>query len=86
LSQTFSILLRERAKRYRAQANEIRAKAERYPNEIRASFLRIAEYWEKLAAEVEAKDERDAAATVQTTRPPESPPTAAKGMASEATG
>jgi hypothetical protein len=86
LSQTFSILLRERVKRYRAQASEIRTKAERYPSEIRASFFRIAEYWEQLAAEAEAKDEKDAAVAGQNTRPPKSPPTAANGVASEATG
>ena len=85
MCETISLPLRERAKRYRAQANEIRAKAERYPSKIRASFLRIAEYWEQLAAEAEAKDE-DVAATVQKTRPPESPLTAANGVANEPAG
>jgi hypothetical protein len=85
LSETFSFL-RGRAKRYRAQANEIRAKAEWYPSEIRASFFRIAEYWEQLAAEAEAKGEKDVAATVQKCRPPESPQTAENGVASEPAG
>jgi hypothetical protein len=85
LSETFS-LLPERAKRYRAQAKEIRAKVERYPSEIRASFFQIAEYWEQLAADAEAKAEKDGATTVQKPRQPESPPTAANCAESESAG
>jgi len=86
LSETFSLPPRERAKRYRVQASEIRATAERYPREIRASFFQIAEYWDQLAAEAEAKDQKHAAAAVQKIRPPESPAIAAKVVASEPTG
>lgn len=82
MSETFS-LLPERAKRYRAQAKEIRAKVERYPSEIRASFFQIAEYWEQLAADAEAKAEKDVATTVQKPRQPESPPPAASCVESE---
>ena len=83
MSETFSLPPRERAKRYRIQASEIRAKAERYPREIRASFFRIAEYWEQLAAEAEARDERHAAAAVQKTRPPDPPALMASELAAE---
>jgi hypothetical protein len=48
---------RERAKRYRAQAGEARARAVKSKGEMRTAFGRIAEHWEKLALEAEADSE-----------------------------
>ena len=84
MSETSNLPSRQRAERYRAQARDIRAKAARYPGEIRAAFFRIAGYWEQLALEAETKYEKEAAAAVhhfQKTCPPDPPPLTASELA-----
>ena len=57
MSEIFRLPVRERAKRYRAQARETRAKAAQCKGEMRTAFLTIAGYWEQLALEAEADAE-----------------------------
>jgi hypothetical protein len=49
----------ERAKRYRAQAREARAKAMQCRDDMRTAFLKIAGHWDQLALEAEADAEAE---------------------------
>ncbi len=50
-----NLLPPDRAKRYRVLAEDARREAARAPARAREAYLRIAEQWDPLAAEIESK-------------------------------